>query len=224
MSFRSFCTSVLGLSLALCFQSSHAVIVAIPAGDVLGDATTLTFTGETPGSVAGNAAVFTSAGYSSVSLIGTHAAANGDSWESGVDGNGLAAVSGGLAIVAQNDDFSAGSTQGGGFRFDVAGAASQFGFQIIDQDGFDLQLRTYSGATLLDTFDFRESGGLPHPQRFFSETQFDAWEIVCNQGSCGGWGLDNIVLAGINTAVPEPGILALLMTGLVVGFAVRRRV
>ncbi len=215
--------AILAVSLLTGYTAVQAAPIQIPAAAILGDATTIDFTGAPTGAIGGMNALFTSAGYSSVALVGTHSGCNNDTWNSGTMGNGLAAVSGGLAVVAPGQRFCSPLQSAAGFQFNIAGLATQFGFQIIDQVNFNVRVETFLGAASLGFLDYNQGGGFPVPARFFSDVAFDRWQVTCNQGGCGGWGLDNIVTAGF-VSIPEPATLVLFSIGLAgLGFARRNR-
>ena len=108
---------------------------------------------------------------------------------------------------------------GAGYVFDVAGTATQFAFRVVDQVNNDMRLQTFINNVLLDDIAFLNSGNFPNPIRAFeSDTGFDEFRIVAD-GFSGGWGIDDLSLAGKST-VPEPATLALLGLGFAgLGFA-----
>ena len=179
---------------------ANAALTEISSGNLLGDNTTLDFEAGTPGPIGNTDSLFTNFGFSEVSLVGTFSGS--DNWDSGTDGNGLASVGGALSIVAPNQTFQ-NVDLGAGFSFKMAGTVTQFGFQLIDQAGNATTVETYLNGVLVDSLPYTPQSPFPISPQFYESSQpIDEFRVTDVNGG-GGWGLDNIVLAGIAGGQPQ---------------------
>lgn len=199
---------------------AKASLITINAGDLHGDSSTLDFESAALGVIGNSDSLFTNFGFSSVELLG--GASGGDSWNSGVDGQGLAVDSNGqLIIVGLNNGFTA-LTTGSSFSFNLSGTITQFGFQLIDQINNSMTIETYLNGNLVDSIAYNPTGAdFPNPAVYYSSSQaIDSFRVVSNDNT--GWGLDNLTIAGVSTtSVPEPSTLIILALGMI-GLASRK--
>lgn len=192
---------------------AKASLITINSGDLLGDNSTLNFESAALGVIGNNDSLFTNFGFSSVELLGS--ASGSDAWDSGVDGQGLAVDSNGQLIVVGLNDAFTGLTAGSSFSFNLTGTITQFGFQLIDQINNSMTIETYLHGNLVDSIAYNPTGAFPNPSVYYSSSiGIDSFRVVSNDGN--GWGLDNLVIAGVSTtSVPEPSTIMILALGMI---------
>jgi hypothetical protein len=174
----------------------------ITAASLLPDQQTLDFNAMTPGTVSGTDPAFVAFGLSMVSLVGTHTA-SGDTLSSGASGNALCSVSNTLTIVAPGGAIDNQGT-GAGWGFELDGQrATQCGLLVVDQTNHQMAVEVYDQGILLDTLSLTVTGGFPNPPLYFeSAVPFDEFRFVSPTGAA-GWGVDDLVIAGLNPIGPS---------------------
>lgn len=179
---------------------ANAALTVITAGELLPDNKTLDFEAAPTGAISSTDSLFTDFGFSNVSLIGT--ASGNDNWDSNTVGNGLAPVGSVLSIVAPGDSFS-NFDANSGFAFQISGTITQFGLLMVDQTNHTTTIETYANSVLVDSFSYTHTGG----SLFLESSQpIDEFRVT-DTSDGGGWGLDNMVIAGIDAAAqvsPNP--------------------
>lgn len=203
------------LSTALLLSSAaQASLITISDSALLSDASTIDFDGNAAGNIAGTASVFSNIGFSQVTTVGTPTFMGDFIFD--VNGLGLTSLNGSLAIGAQFSEIDSMLT-GSGFAFGVDGTATQFGFEVFDEANVTLRVETYLQGVLQQSANIFTGVSSPFAGFLFqSANAFDEFRVVSTADS-GGWGLDNITLAGVERTVndiPEP------VTALLIGFGI----
>ena len=219
MSFKN-TALVAAFVIGLCASvNASASLVSIGSGSLLGDATSTGFEGCALGALTSACTGLPLVG---ITAVGS-SAATGDTISSGFSGNTVV-LRGGSVVVAAPGEALDDLGNLGGFHVEVAGTITQFGFRLIDQVNMGIRVITSNG----DTLTFTESSGFPNMDRYFqSNVAITSFDVLCNDGAgcnVNGWGLDNLLFAGITQSnnVPEPNSLALLGLAFA-GIAISRR-
>ncbi|MEZ6014477.1 MAG: hypothetical protein R3F49_05145 [Planctomycetota bacterium] len=153
------------------------------------------------GPISGTSSVFTSAGITSVTLVGT-TTVSGDTMTTGsnVAGQGLVAQNGALAIAGPGEPLD-NLAAGAGWDIQLANTATEFQVLFVDQVNMGYQIELFLGATSLGTGAFTYSGGFPNPPHYWTGTgAFDRVLITFPSGS-GGVGIDEIAVDGGSPAI-----------------------
>lgn len=182
---------VTGLLTLLAGVAPAQITQIMPAG-LLPDQQTLDFTAGTAGPISASDPLFTSFGLTDVRLTGTWAP-GGDVLSQCVMGNAIASVSGQLAVVAPSGALDNPSGQVG-WEFELARKVTQAGFIPVDECCWSLQVDFFDGGAMVGTIMI---GSVQNcvPMLFESAVPFDEVHFIA-LNSFGGWGLDDLVLAG----------------------------
>jgi hypothetical protein len=162
------------------------------------------------GPIASNSSVFTSAGITSVSLVGSWAP-GGDTLTaaSNVMGQGLISQGGVLTVATAPAPLDNGAA-GSGYDIVFAQTHTEFQVLFIDQVNHTYSIQFFNGATSLGSGNFVYSGGFPNPPHYWTTTgPFDR-VIVGFPSGVAGAGLDNFAVDGgggqIGTNYCTPGV------------------
>ena len=156
----------------------------------------------TLGPIASNDAFFTSAGISSVNVVGTWTAA-ADTLNAGginVIGQSLAVQNGALTVVQAGDAIDQPDADAG-FEITLAAPVNEIGWLFTDQNGMDFNVELFDGATSLGVFLRDHPGNAAPVIARASSASFD--RVLITFPGTGGLGLDQISF-GTGPGGPDP--------------------
>ena len=160
------------------------------------------------GPISSTSPAFTSAGLTSVTLLGTGWTAAGDTTSPGVSNNALQGLLSQSGVLAVGGDTAGtpldGAGPGDGWEIVFAAPVDEFQCIFTDQVNMDYDIELLAGGTSLAAGSFNYDGGFPNPPRYWrGPGPFDTIRITFPNGS-GGVGIDEFAWG--NGPEPTPPV------------------